>query len=87
MSSITRSTQSTRPDSIGSNEIPQSTSSTGQDGPSVQTVSQDPEAEAIVRRFRELGEKVIRPMDAKEREPELPAANKKEDGNENKPEN
>ena len=87
MSSITRSTQSSRPDPIGSTEIPQSTSSAGQDGPSVRTLEQDPEAEAILRGFRKLGERVVRPMNAKKREPDLPAVNKKEGGNDKKPGN
>jgi hypothetical protein len=84
MSSIA---QSTRSKSLASTEILKSTSSADQDDTSVRTVSHDPEAEAIIKGFQELGEKVRRPMKVFDQQSATLAPNEQQGGNANKPGN
>jgi hypothetical protein len=84
MSSIA---QSTRSKSLASTEILKSTSSADQDDTSVRTVSHDPEAEAVIKGFQELGEKVRRPMKVFDQQSATLAPNEQQGGDENKPGN
>jgi hypothetical protein len=85
MSSITRSTQSTRPDSIGSTETPGSATFTDQDDTSVRTVEKDPKAQEILRTYKELQRRVNRPMEDFDQQSATLAPNYQQGGNETKP--
>jgi hypothetical protein len=88
MSSIAHSTQSTRPDSIGSTENPGSTFSTKQVVASTQSIAnQDAAIEAIRSKNDQLRRRVNRSMKDFDQQPETLAPNEQQGGNENKPEN